>query len=236
MSDLSVQRLTGAFGVASGILILVGFAIEVPTLPLPRPEDAANFTQYMIRNNGLVLTISLVYTLSAACFVVFLAGLRHLIRRAKPDYEWVSALVFGAGLVYTVLLLVGFTFDMGAGLDTVNSKADPTVVRALFEGGLPAFGAIGPVMVALFLASVGYATLGAGALPRWTGWVAYVAAILNLAGAPSIYAGIGPGSFYAADGYFLGLGFLLYTAWLVIAGIAMVVKREAMAPPPKPAR
>lgn len=57
--------------------------------------------------------------------------------------------------------------------------------------------------------------------------MAYIAALLNLAAAPSIYAGIGPGSFNATDGYVLALGFLSYTAWLVIAGISMVVKRKA---------
>jgi hypothetical protein len=39
------------------------------------------------------------------------------------------------------------------------------------------------------LASAGCATLATGVLPRWTGWVAYTAALANLAAAPSILGG-----------------------------------------------
>jgi hypothetical protein len=61
---------------------------------------------------------------------VFVAGLRHLIRRVRPDYEWLAALVFGSALVQTASVLMFEAFAGGAALDTFN-KPDPTVVRAL---------------------------------------------------------------------------------------------------------
>jgi hypothetical protein len=121
-------------------------------------------------------------------FLVFLAGLRRLIRQVRPDYEWIAALVFGSGLVVIAVELVGDGLEAGAALDTWV-KTDPTVVRALMEGSFPMFGALGLILSALMLASEGYATLATGVLHKWTGWFAYAAALLNLAVAPSILGG-----------------------------------------------
>lgn len=77
-------------------------------------------------------------------------------------------LVFGAGLVFAMLTLVGDALAGGAALDTVGGKAEPTAVRALWEATIPAFGAIGLIIMALFMASAGYAILATAALPRWT--------------------------------------------------------------------
>lgn len=232
MSDQEIRRWTGAFGIASGILFLLVFVIYAGIGFTPRAEDTASFTDYVARNNGSLLTISLAYALSAVCFLVFLAGLRQLIRQARPDYEVVSGLVFGAGLVDTALGLVGFILIGGAIMDTINHKPDPTLVSTLGEGTTLAFGGIGLITLALFLASVGYGIVGTGVLPRWTGWVAYVAAILNLVAVPAVYAGSGPNAFYTADGYVTILGDLAYLVWLFSVGISMVVKREAVTPTP----
>ena len=52
-------------------------------------------------------------------FLVFLAGFRHITRQARPDHEWVSSLVFGAGLLVIALELVGDGLQAAAALDTV---------------------------------------------------------------------------------------------------------------------
>lgn len=236
MSDQEIRRWTGTFGIASGSLFVVLFVIYGVIGTSPRAEDTTSFTDYMTRNSGAILTITIAYALSAVCFLVFLAGLRHLIRQARSDYEVVSGLVFGAGLVWTALGLVGLVLIGGAALDTINHKPDPTVVSALGEASTLTFSGIGLIAGALFVASAGYATLGTGVLPRWTGWVAYVAAILDLIAVPAVYAGSGPTAFYTADGYVTFLGLLAYLVWLVSAGISMVVKREAAAPTRGPSR
>lgn len=226
MDDLNVRRWTGGFGVASGVLLLVLLVLYFVAGTTPRAEDTAQFTDYVSRHNNLLLTITLLYALSGACFIVFVAGFRHLLRQSKPEYAPVSVLVFAAGLVNTTLGLVGFVFVGGAALDTVNHKPDPSVVSALGEATSPAFGAIGLIVLALFLASAGYATLGTAVLPRWSTWVAYVGAALSLVAVPSIYAGNGPTAFYTADGYVVFLGVLVYLIWLVIAGASLLTKPQ----------
>jgi len=143
------------------------------------------------------------------------AGFRHTIRLARPDHEWVSTLVFGAGLVVITLELVGDALQAAAALDTVV-KAEPAVVRGLLEASFPFFGAVGLLMSALFLSSAGYATLATGALPKWTGWVAYGAAVANFAAAPSILVGPDYRAFYTATGYvtMIGQGLLATTSLL----------------------
>jgi hypothetical protein len=41
----------------------------------------------------------------------------------------------------------------------------------------------------MFLGAAGYATLATGVLPRWTGWVAYVGAVLCAMCVPAVYVG-----------------------------------------------
>ena len=50
----------------------------------PRLVDTVLFSAYVTRNNGIILTRRLADTLIIICFLVFLVGLRHLIRRARP--------------------------------------------------------------------------------------------------------------------------------------------------------
>ena len=199
MNDLKVRRWAGAFGVAGFVLFLVALPLYfIGPQPVARLEDTVQFSDSVTRASTLILTrATLADPLIMACLLVFLAGFSHLIRQARPDYEWVGTLVFGAGLVVITLELAGDALQGGAALDT-SVKADPTVVRGLLEGSFVFYGAIGLIMSALLLASAGYATLATGVLPRWTGWVAYAAAIVNLMAAPSIYWGTDYTGFYTA--------------------------------------
>lgn len=230
MNDLKVRRWTGAFGVASIALILLAQPLYFVGGTPPRLQDTVKLSEYVTRNNAIILSRSLADVLIIACFLVFLVGLRHLIRRARPDYEWASMLVFAAGLVFAMLTLLGDVLEGALALDTVGGRADPTVVRALWEASIPAFGAIGLIIMALFMASAGYAIVATAALPRWIGWLAYAGAIGNLVAAPAIYAGTNITGFYTADGLVSLLSELLFLIWALSASISMlVVKRETKA-------
>jgi hypothetical protein len=230
MTDLHVWRWTGAFGVAAFILILVAQPLYLVGGTAPRLQDTISFSAYVTSNHAVILSRSLVDAFVVACFLVFLAGLRHLIRQTRPEYEWAATLVFGAGVVWAILVLVGDTFEASAALDTIGGKAEPVAVRALWEGSVVAFGAIGLILAALFLASAGYAIVATGVLPRWIGWVACLAALLSLVATPAIYAGTNATGFYTADGLASFIGLLPFLLWLLIVSIAMMVKRDAAVP------
>ena len=229
MNDPSVvRRLTGGFGLASGVLILVVLVIYLAIGTPPSLEDTVRFSNYVTKNNGAFLTIVLLDTLNVASFLIFLTGLRRLIRQARPDED--AMLVFGVGLVLGTLTLVFDALIGGAALDTV-SKADPAVVRGLTEASFLLVGSVGLIIAALFLASASAVSLASGVLPKWAGWVGYAAAILNLVAVPSIYGGTDFSGFYTATGYApLVLGTLTYVIWLLSAGISLLVVK------PQPAR
>jgi len=166
MNDLNVRRLTAMFGLA---IVALNWAM---------------FPLYFVGGNGVVLTRVFLDLLECACLLVFVAGFRYLICRARSDYEWIGTLAFGAGLALSTVTLVAASLEGGSALDTIDGKADPIVVRALTEGTILIYLSIGCILIALFSAAAGYATLGTGMLPKWTAWVAYAAAILNLVAVP----------------------------------------------------
>jgi hypothetical protein len=169
---VSVRRWTGAFGVAAFVLILVAQPLYFISGTPPRLEDTVKFSDFVTKNHTIILTRSLLDVLVVACFLIFLAGLRHLIRQARAEYEWAAILVFGAGMVWAILVLMGDVFEDASALDTFGT-AEPTAVRALTEGSVAAFGAIGLIMAALFIAAAGYAivaTGGAAPLDRLGDW------------------------------------------------------------------
>lgn len=230
MNELKVRRWAGAFGVAGFIVFLAALPLYfLGPQPTARLEDMVQFSDSVSRASTLILMrATLADPLIMACLLVFLAGFRRLIQQARPDDEWISTLVFGVGLVVITLELAGDALQSGAALDT-SVRADPSVVRSLMEGSFIFYGAIGLIMSAVLLASAAYATLATGVLPRWTGWVAYAAAVINLVAAPSIFGGTDYTGFYTASGYVTFIGQGAMVIWFLIASVSMlVVKREAV--------
>lgn len=230
MSDLTVRRWAGAFGVAGFVVFLVALPLYFGGMTNAPLEDAERFSDYVTSvNTSILIRTSLADPLIMVGLLVFLAGFRHLIRQARQEYEWLATLVFGVGVIVIALELVGDGLEAGAALDTV-AKADPTVVRGLMEASFPLYGAIGLIMSALLLASAGYATLATGVLPRWSGWFAYTAAIANLLAAPSILGGTDYTAFWSAPGYVTFVAQVAMVIWFLIASVSMLLKRDIVAP------
>lgn len=229
MNDGTVRRLTGAFGVAGFVVFLVALPLYfVGSQATAQLEDTVQFSDSVGKASTLILTrATLADPLIMACLLVFLAGFSHLIRQARAGYEWAATLVFGAGVVVIALELVGDALAGAAALDTVGGTADPTVVRGLWEGSFVFYGAIGPMMSVLLLASAGYAILATRALPRWVGWAALVAALLNLVAAPAIFGGTDYTGFYTASGYVTSIGQAALVLWFLLASLSLLVQREA---------
>ena len=89
-------------------------------------------------------------------------------------------------------------------------------------------GSIAFAITGLFLGAAGWATFDSGVLPRWTGWIAYVAAASCAASVPAMYFGpVNPAGFYNAGGW----GAVVVAnfpplIWFLIVGIILVRKRS----------
>jgi hypothetical protein len=226
-SGPNVARWAGAFGLASVVVFLL--ATPLYFIGPAQPTGATNgatLADFLTKTSAQVLTrTTIADPIIIGCFLVFLAGLRHLIGQARPDYEWLATLVFAVGVALSTLQLVADGLQGGAALDT-SSRADPSVVRGLFEASYVFYGAIGLIVAALMLASAGAAILATGALPRWIGWLALCGAVVNLIAAPSIYGGTDYTAFYSASGWITYIAQLTWVAWFAIASVAMIRRRE----------
>src|SRR5271157_5296197 len=234
MNDLKLFRWTGAFGVAVFVLVLMEFPLWMVG-SAPHINDAVAYSQYLAKIKDVALTRVLLDMCIYVSFMIFIAGFRHLIRKARPDYEWAATLVYGAGLVWMAVTLVADSLEGGAALDTLGGKADSTAIRALVEGALLMLnGPMAFVTTGLFLGTAGYASWATGALPRWTAWLAYVGAALCAASVPAMYAGtLDQARFYNAVGWGpVIVGSFPPIFWILAAGILMMRKREAAAPVP----
>lgn len=228
MSEGKVRRWTAAFGIAGFIVFLAAMPLYFLGPPAIMPQDAG-FIDYVTKTSSyIVARAGLADPLLISCFLVFLAGYRYLIKQARSDYEWVSTLVFGAGLLYVALQLVGDALQ-AAGALAATTGADPSVVRALFEGSAPLYSAVGLIPEAFMLAFVGYTTIATGIVPRWTGWVAYVGAVIVLADAPAIYMGFNGLIYSGAIGLVAAGAEFWAPLWALLASISLIRRREVAA-------
>ena len=213
---------------AGVVLWLSQFPLYMMGSP-PSVYDGAAFGQHLFSIRNIALTRILLDQGVYVAMMVFAAGFRHLIRKARPDYEWVGTLVFGAVLVWLTVTLVADGLEGGAVLDALSGKADSSAVRALIEGTLLIYnGSTAFAMTAMFLAAAGYATFATGVLPKWTGLVAYVGAALCVACVPAMYGGaVNNSGFYNAGGWGPAIIANFPPAiWFLIASISMIRKRQ----------
>ena len=224
----NMVRLSGAAGVIAVLLLLVGAPLFIMMGAPPAVSDAATYAEYLTGINRLALTTKLINTVYVVGFILFITGIRELIRNRGANCEWAASLVFAGGLTSSIVILVGDVLGAAAALDTY-SRPDATAIRALTEATLPAFGAIGLTMTALFLVPASWGLLAARTIPTWTGWMGYAVALLSLIAAGTIFGGndflnttIWGGSTSAGlYSYAYLVAGLALQLWMIVVGICM---------------
>jgi hypothetical protein len=222
-----VRLWTGFAAAAVAATLLAEFIVRATIGPRPPLEDATALAEFLDRTSNETLMIIMIDTVLMAFVIVFLAGFRQIITSSEADLEWVADLAFGAGLLFVGVTLVGDAMEGGAALDAAGGHPDPSVLRALTEGHMLMFGSIGCVLLALVSAASGYVTLASGALPRWTGIVAYVVAILNVIAVPTMFGGTSDSSFVSAGGVGVAIfATFPWLVWVIAVGIVTIRARR----------
>jgi hypothetical protein len=225
-----VSLWTGFAAAAVAATLLAEFIVRATIGPRPPLADATALAEFLDRTSNETLMIIMIDTVLMAFVIVFLAGFRQIITSSEADLEWVADLAFGAGLLFVGVTLVGDAMEGGAALDAASGHPDPSVLRALTEGHMLMFGSIGCVLLALVSAASGYVTLASGALPRWTGIVAYVVAILNVIAVPTMFGGTSDSSFVSAGGVGVAIfATFPWLAWVIAVGIVTIRARRRRA-------
>jgi len=77
------------------------------------------------------------------------------------------------------------------------------------------------------MAAAGYAIVASEALPKWTGWLAWISAALCVVAVPSMYANVvDPNGFYNVAGWGPAIAANVPPLiWLLTASIFMIRKR-----------
>lgn len=230
MDDRKIYWWSGVCALTTIALFFLEFPFYLVRGPFPgmieyyRPDLA-------LRNATNIMTCVFLDLFILGLFMVFSAGLRHLIRQSDPRYEWLGELFFGVGLVYTTLTFVADSLQGATVVDALTgSGGDRIVIRAMMESAYLMYGSVALFLMALFMAVASYATVASHALPKWSGWVGYSCALACLAFVPAMFVGH-PDlmAFYNPAGWgpeAIANGFPL-AVWMIAVGILMIRKANA---------
>jgi hypothetical protein len=149
-------------------------------------------------------------------FIPFLGYLWSVLREAEGPGGWLSATALGAGLVGVTMKLA----SIGPGW-AARDFADSSAIHKAFERMNEVAFIAQMLPDGVMLAAVAIVTLKTGALPRWLGWLAAVAAPLLLVN----------GMFLDAD---FGPAFLLFMLWTLLASVVLTVRLSSVRSPAEP--
>ena len=233
MNDLKIYRWSGAAALVSIALFFTEFPFYLMRGAFPSVTETSKLAEYTFRNATNIMICVFFDFLILALLVVFCAGLRDLIRRADPQLECLGTLFFGVSLVYVTLTLIADSLQAATVIDALTIPADGAIIRTMIESMFLMYGAVALFLMGMMMAVAGYAAVASHALPRWSGWVAYVCSLACLAFVPSMFVHhVDPTGFFNPAGWgptAIASGFPL-AIWMITVGILMIRKGKAVAP------
>ena len=163
--------------------------------------------------------------------MIFAAGFRHLVRRARPESDWLGLLALVSAAVWLAVTLAADGLMGGAVLATLQGKSGVSAALPLVFGTLLIYnGSIAFAITGLFMAAAGWATLDSGVLPRWTGWIAWISAVLCALSIPAMFAGPADTSgFYNPGGWGPAIiANLPPLIWFFVVGVVLTHQSRSM--------
>jgi len=218
-----VKRWTGIAAAGVTALLITEFILHQVVGPRPELDQSKALAAFFVTHHNMLLTIVLIDTILMANIIVFLGGFRQIITHARHDLQWIADITFGAGLVFVAITMAGDAMEAGSALDVVHLTPDPSAIRALTEGHAVMFGATGCVLLAVISGSSAYTVLASGALPRWTGVVAWAVAGLQIFGLATIFGGTSDRFWFSSGGVGVTLTATFpWVAWVITVGIVTI--------------
>jgi hypothetical protein len=233
LTDGKIYRIAGISSLASIALFFIEFPFYLVRGDFPLGSESAKLPEYVARNATNIMTCVFFDLIILSLILIFIAGLRHLIRRTDPRQEWLATLLFGVGIVYATLTLIADSLQAATAVDALSTPGNPMVIRAMMESMYLMYGAVALWFMALLMAICGFATLTGApenrGLPKWSGWFSCVCALACLAFVPSMFVRhVDVSGFYNPAGWgplAVASGFPL-AAWMIVLGILMARKRD----------
>ena len=216
-------------GGAAGFVYVMATIAAAALTGKPPGRDASNqaVQHFFIDHRGQVVLQGWLYALATGLVIWFAVAVRRLLHTASTGRHF-GDLFFVGTVAVAALSFVSMSIRIVAAgaADELSASA----VRAVGADFSLVLLALCGFIVAL--AAVGYAgcVLPDGVLPRWTGWLAIVAAVVNLAGTTSVFVPDGP---FSIEG---GLATLLPVAatavWYLGTSICLYTTHDETLPRP----
>ena len=133
MTDSSIARITGMFGIACVLLSWAQFPLWViGGAPPVYDREALARHLYDIRTTAFIriLMDQGIYV----SMMVFASGFRHLVRRARPESDWLGLLTLVSAAVWLAVTLAADGLMGGAVLATLQGTPDVSAVISLVLG------------------------------------------------------------------------------------------------------
>jgi hypothetical protein len=172
----------------SGIAFVVVYIVAMFVAKTPDSSDPAEkiAAYYPDSKSHRVSMIVAAYVLigAAMLFLWFLSGLRTRLRAAEGSDGTLSTLAFAAGVLFVGLVSVGglalasVPASMSFAENHVTVGAD--TIEILMSLGYGAILVGGMLSAAVMIFAISVLTLRTGALPKWSAWVGFLAAIALL--------------------------------------------------------
>lgn len=165
-----------------------------------------------------VLSRNLVTTLVFTVFLVFATSLKRVLGGTLA-----GDIASMAGLMYATVTLVAASLETGVALEFPDGSKDPTIDGPLANGMALLHGPIARMLIATLLLALVVAIQRGDLLPRWVRTGSVVLAVVNLAFIPSLFGGMNPDHFYAANGWgsTASIG-MVNMLWIAAIGVAML--------------
>jgi hypothetical protein len=200
------RKLTGTCAVLASALSLV----MIPLYFVYSGPPPAN--NVLIRN---LMTI-VIFTV----FLVFVTGVRRMLDARTGLAGDIAAV---SGVVYAAMTLVATSLEAGVVLQYPDGSKDPTIDGPLANGMALLHGPIARVLVAAFLVALAVGAQRVNALPAWARTGSVLLAAVNVGFIPSVFFGMDPKNFYAANGWgstaSIGAVFML---WIGTLGVVIL--------------
>ena len=226
MNDQKIYRWAGACSLAAQAFFFIEFPFYMVRSPFLGVTEPAKLVDYTVLNGTNIMTCVFFDFIILALLMIFLAGFRHLIRQADPQQEWLGTFAFGVGLVYVTMTLIADLLQAATVVDARTVPGNGVAIRAMTESMYLMYGSGALFLMALFMAVGGYAGVASRALPRWSGWVAYLCALGCVAFVPSMFVGSPDFTrFYNPIGWGPIIAECLpLTVWMIVVGVLMIRK------------
>jgi hypothetical protein len=209
-------RLAGIAGVL-GVAIPVATLWILPIWQFPGTNSsAAEITAFAVQHQTSLRAVMILNTAGVSLWLVFGAGVwLRLQRLGGPDSPLSACFAFGF-IGFVTLLLAGFT-----AMFIISYRAPDVPVRLLYDLAFALLAMSGPP-TAIALGCYAAAVFRHPALPRFTAWLATLAAAAHVL---LLFSFVVPRGFFSLEGQVITVIPGLLFAWILATGAAMLSTR-----------